>query len=182
MQPIIGFQHLNTPLILGIDGINNLGITYLSIPNEFVFQSECTQSQFNKADLMTVSTVKIPPLSTVPVRLGTAIGRRHTPMAAGFKSVSTIGNPSFPALCAQPGLVVPDHQGDVTIMLQNCSNVDMEIPRCTAMVSLKISKIRVLAQKTELLLQEKNGKSNGNGNGNGHSSNVFEMNEEVEYF
>ena len=40
--------------------------------------------------------------------------------------------------------------------------------------------IRVLAQKTELLLQERNGKSNGNGNGNGHSSNVFEMDEEVD--
>ena len=110
MQPMVVFQHLNTPLILGIDGINNLGITYLSIPDEFVFQSECTQSQFKKADLMTVATVKIPALSTVPVRLGTAIGRRHTPMAAGFKAVSTIGNPDFPALFAQPGLVVPDHR------------------------------------------------------------------------
>ena len=42
--------------------------------------------------------------------------------------------------------------------------------------------IRVLAQKTELLLQERNGKTNGNGNGNGNgnSSNVFEMNEDVE--
>ena len=58
---------------------------------------------------MTVSTVKIPPLTTIPVGLGTAIGRRHTPMAAGFKSVSTIGNPDFPALFARPGLVVPDH-------------------------------------------------------------------------
>ena len=109
MQPIIVFQHHNTPLILGIDGINNLGITYLSIPDEFVFQSDCTQSQFKKADLMTVATVKIPTLSSVPVRLGTAIGTRHTPMAAGFKAVSTIGNPDFPALFAHPGLVVPDY-------------------------------------------------------------------------
>ena len=44
MQPMVVFQQLNTPLILGIDGINNLGITYLSIPDEFVFQSECTQN------------------------------------------------------------------------------------------------------------------------------------------
>jgi hypothetical protein len=29
-------------------------------------------------------------------------------------------------------LVVPNHQGDVTILLQNCGDVDMEIPRCTA--------------------------------------------------
>jgi hypothetical protein len=29
-------------------------------------------------------------------------------------------------------LVIPYHQGDVTIMLQNYGDVDMEIPRCTA--------------------------------------------------
>ncbi len=52
-------------------------------------------------------------------------------MAAGFKSVSTIGNIDHPQLFAQPGLVIPDHQGDMTIMLQNMSDVDIEIPRCT---------------------------------------------------
>jgi hypothetical protein len=52
-------------------------------------------------------------------------------MTAGFKSVSTIGNIDHPQLFAQPGLVVPDHQGDVTIKLQNMSDVDIEIPRCT---------------------------------------------------
>jgi hypothetical protein len=30
-----------------------------------------------------------------------------------------------------PGLVVSDHQGDVTIMQQNMSDVDIEIPQCT---------------------------------------------------
>ena len=74
---------------------------------------------------MTVAVTKIPAMTTVPVRLGTAIGRRHTAMAAGFKSVSTIANPDFPQLFPHPGLVVPDHQGDVTIMLQNCGTTDM---------------------------------------------------------
>ena len=67
--------------------------------------------------------IKIPPSTTVPVRLGTAIGQRYTPMVAGFKAVSTIGNPDFLALFAQQGLVTTDHQGDVTIMPQNCCNV-----------------------------------------------------------
>ena len=52
-------------------------------------------------------------------------------MAAGIKSVTTIGNPDYPALFSQPGLVIPNHQGDVTVILQNCGDVDMEIPRCT---------------------------------------------------
>jgi hypothetical protein len=50
-------------------------------------------------------------------------------MAARIKSVITVGNP---ALFSQPGLVIPNHQGDVNLLLQNCSEVDMEIPRCTA--------------------------------------------------
>ena len=45
--------------------------------------------------------------------------------------MTTVGNNDFPGLFAQPGLVVPNHQGDVTILLQNCTDVDMEIPRCT---------------------------------------------------
>jgi hypothetical protein len=70
-----------------------------------------------------VSVLKIPARTTCPVRLATAIGAKH-------KSVSTIGNIDHPQLFAQPGLVVWDHQGDVTIMLQNMSDVDIEIQQC----------------------------------------------------
>jgi hypothetical protein len=77
------------------------------------------ENKFRKADLMTVTKTFIPARTSVPVRLGTAIGRRHTPMAAGIQSVTTIGNPDFPALFSQPGLVEPNHQGDVTLLLQN---------------------------------------------------------------
>jgi hypothetical protein len=75
-----------------------------------------------------VSVLKAP---TYPVRLGTAIRRRHTPMAADFKSVSTIVNIDHPQLFAQPGSVNMDHQEDVTILLQNMRDVYIEIPRCT---------------------------------------------------
>jgi transposase InsO family protein len=54
-------------------------------------------------------------------------------MAAGFKSISTIANSDFPQVFSQPGLVVPDHTGDVTLILQNCSSQDIEIPRGTTM-------------------------------------------------
>ena len=49
-------------------------------------------------------------------------------MVAGLKCGTTIRNLDFPMLFAQPGLVVPNHQ-DVTIMLQNCSDQDIEIPK-----------------------------------------------------
>ena len=74
----------------------------------------------------------LPARTSVPVRLGTASGQRYTPMVAGIKSVTTVGNPDYPALFSQPGLVVPYQRGDITILLQNCSDADMEIPRCTA--------------------------------------------------
>jgi hypothetical protein len=48
-------------------------------------------------------------------------------MASGFKSVSTVGNIDFPQAFAHTGWVIPDHQEDVTIMLQNMSDIDIEI-------------------------------------------------------
>ncbi len=117
MQPVNVFQNLNTPLKFGIDTIHNLGITYLSMSQSFMFQEDIiNQAKFRKADLVTVQKIIVPARTGVPVRLGTASGRRHTPMAAGIKSVTTIGNL---ALFFQPGLVIPNHQGDVTIILQN---------------------------------------------------------------
>jgi hypothetical protein len=53
-------------------------------------------------------------------------------MAAGIKSVATVKNPDYPALFSQPGSVVPNQQDDIIILLQNYSDVDMGIPRCTA--------------------------------------------------
>ncbi len=51
-------------------------------------------------------------------------------MASGFKSGSSIGNIDHPQLFAQTRLKIQDHQGDVTIMLQDMSDVDIEIPKC----------------------------------------------------
>ena len=43
-----------------------------------------------------------------------------------------MGNPDYPAVFSQPSLVGANHQGDFTMLLQNCGDVDLEIPRCTA--------------------------------------------------
>jgi hypothetical protein len=105
--------------ILHTDGFFNLGITSLTKTKEFKFKSDILLSKFSKAVLRTVLVLKTPPRTTCPVRLGTAIGREHSLMTAGFKSVSTIGNIDHSQLFKQLGLVIPDHQGDVPIMLQN---------------------------------------------------------------
>jgi hypothetical protein len=81
---------------------------------------------------MTIQKTLFHARTIVPVRLGTANGRRHTPMAAGIKSATTVGSPEYLALFSKPGLVVTNHQGDVNVILQNCGDIDMEIPRFTA--------------------------------------------------
>jgi hypothetical protein len=66
------FSNLAPTTILGIDGINNLGTTYLTETKEFMFQSDILQSTFAKVHLKTVSVLKIPAKNACPVRLGTA--------------------------------------------------------------------------------------------------------------
>ena len=132
LQEVQVFENLDQDAILGINAIDNLSITYLSNSKSFVWQSDMS-SKYNKADLQTTKCLKLEPLTAYQVRLGTSIGKRHSPMAAGIKSVSTIGNPDFPQIFSQPGLVTPNHQGDVTLILQNCSNQAIEIPRGTSL-------------------------------------------------
>ena len=128
MQKVQVYKNLAQEAILGID---NLGITYLSRTKEFLFQEDIKKKKFERADLNTVKLMHIPAHTTCPIRLASSTGTRHTPMAAGLKCVTTIGNLDFPMLFSQPGLVVPNHQGDVTIMLH--SDQDIEIPRNTTL-------------------------------------------------
>jgi hypothetical protein len=66
-----------------------MSITYLSTSESFVFQKDIIgEAKYRKANLMTVQKLMIPSKTCVPVRLGTARGRRHTPVAAGIKSVT----------------------------------------------------------------------------------------------
>ena len=153
MQKVQVYKNLAQEAILGIDAIDNLGITYLSRTKEFLFQEDIKKEKFERADLNTVKLIHIPAHTTCPIRLASSTGRRHTPMAAGLKCVTTIGTLDFPMLFSQPGLVVPNHQGDVTIMLQNCSDQDIEIPRNTTLGYLEnlnnkeFNKISVIDQE-----------------------------------
>jgi hypothetical protein len=92
-----------------IDAIHHLSITYLSTLKSLMFQEDIIkQNKFRKADLMTVQKMAILVRTCVQVRLGTASGRSHKPTAVGFKSLTIVENPDYPALFSQLGLVVPN--------------------------------------------------------------------------
>jgi hypothetical protein len=52
-------------------------------------------------------------------------------MPNGLVAMTTISSMDFPYLFAEPGLISPDHQGQMMLILQNCSNEDIIIPRCS---------------------------------------------------
>jgi hypothetical protein len=77
-----------------MDAIDHTSITYFSTSEYIVFQENfIEENKFRKAYLIKVQKITILARMFVAVRLGTASGQRHTPMAAGAKSVTTVGNP-----------------------------------------------------------------------------------------
>jgi hypothetical protein len=49
LHPAVLFQNLNTPLILGIDPIHHMGITYFSMSESFIFQVDIMgQNKFKR--------------------------------------------------------------------------------------------------------------------------------------
>jgi hypothetical protein len=51
IHPVIMFECLNTPLIMGIDAIHHMSTTYLSTSESFLFQEDIVgQNKFRKAD------------------------------------------------------------------------------------------------------------------------------------
>jgi hypothetical protein len=52
MQPVTVFKNLSSPFILGMDAIDNLGITYLSRTLRLMFQNELNPKNFQKADCL----------------------------------------------------------------------------------------------------------------------------------
>jgi dUTPase len=125
------FKNLSSKLILGIYAIDNLGITYLSKTKSFMFQEALNPEKFQKADLRVISTLEIPTTTRVQVRLGKTIGNSQNPMPSGLMAVTNFASMDFPCLFAQSGLVSPDHHGQMMMIVQNCSNEDITIPRCS---------------------------------------------------
>jgi hypothetical protein len=55
LHPVIVFENLNTPFIVGIGAIHHMSIIYFSTSESFMFQEDILgEKKFRKADLMTV--------------------------------------------------------------------------------------------------------------------------------
>jgi hypothetical protein len=115
IQPV--FKNLSSPLILGIDTIDSLGIIYLSKTKSMEFQEELHPEKFQKADVRVICIVKIQAHIGNPVKLGTTISKSPTPMPSRPRAVSTIASMELSCLFPQPGLVRPDDHGQVLITL-----------------------------------------------------------------
>jgi hypothetical protein len=61
LHPVIVFINLSTPLIMGIDPIHHMNISYLSTSETFLFQEDIIgANKFRKADLMIIQKLIIP--------------------------------------------------------------------------------------------------------------------------
>ncbi len=71
----------------------------------------------------------------MPIRMATSTTGGNRP-ATNLNCMATIASSDFPQLGGGPGWVVPNHSGQVTMVVQNYSPVDMHIPRGTKMALL----------------------------------------------
>jgi hypothetical protein len=110
-----------------------MSITYLSTSDSFVFQEDIKGGKQIQKNWLDDSPKNIDPgKDKCTSKTGHSQWTKAYTYGSRNQICTTVGNPEHPALFSQPGLVVPNHQGDVTILLQNCSDVDMEILRCMA--------------------------------------------------
>ena len=130
MQQVTVFKNLSSPLILGINGVDNLGLIR-KMGNKFELEEESDPETFKRADLKVISQITIPALTGLPIKVKTSLGKNGEPMPHGIRAVSTVACLDYPEIFAQPGLVCPDSQGHVTLLIQNCGNTDVTMSRNT---------------------------------------------------
>ncbi len=131
---IVVVQNINSNAIMGADLIEHLGLVYYSKKKKFAFENE--EPQFYKAQMETLSAVIIPAFTQMPIRMATATKGGNRP-TKNLNCMAIISSPDFPQLGGGPGWVVPNHAGQVTMVVQNCSPVDLHIPRGTKMGTLE---------------------------------------------
>ncbi len=122
--------NLNSNAIMGIDLIEKLGLVYKARMKTFVFEDE--EPQFKQATMEVISAEFIPAFTQMPIRMATSTDGGNRP-AINLNCMATIMSNNFPQLSGGPGWVVPNHAGQVTMVVQNCSPVDLHIPRGTKM-------------------------------------------------
>jgi hypothetical protein len=127
---VIVVNNLNSNAIMGIDLIEKLGLVYKARKKTFVFEEE--EPQFIQATMEVISAEFISAFTQMPIRMATSTEEGNRP-ATNLNCMATIMSNKFPQLSGGPGWVVPNHTGQVTMVVQNCSPVDLHIPRGTKM-------------------------------------------------
>ncbi len=83
-----------------------------------------------------ISAQFIPAFTQMPIQMATSTDGGNRP-ATNLNCIDTIMSNNFLQLSGGPGWVVPNHTGQVTMVVQNCSPVDLHIPRGTKMGMLE---------------------------------------------
>jgi len=130
---IIVVQNINSNTIMGDNLIEHLGLVYYAKRKKFAFENE--EPQFCEAQMETLSAEIIPAFTKMPIRMATSTTGGNRP-ATNLNCMATIASPDFPQLGGGPDWVVPNHAGQVTMVVQNCSPVDMNISGGTKMGTL----------------------------------------------
>ena len=158
---VIVVSHLNSNAIMGIDLIKKLGLVYAARKEKFYFEED--GPQFQTAQMETLAAEVIPAFTQMPVRMAASSKGGLRP-ATGLNCMATVASTEFPCLSGGPGLVVPNHAGQITMVIQNCSPVDLHLPRGTQMGTLEnISEEELKPMDNEKLLEamkEAEGKTN----------------------
>jgi len=122
---------------------------YYSKKKKFAFENE--EPQFREAHIETLSAEIIPAFTQMPIRMATSTTGGNRP-ATNLNCMAFIASPHFPQIGGGRGWVVPNHSGQVTMIVQNCSPVDMHIPGGTKMGILenihgeKIQPMKIIEQ------------------------------------
>jgi hypothetical protein len=74
----------------------------------------------------TLSAEIVKAFTQMPIRMETSTTGGNRPVT-NLYCMTIIASPDFPQLAGGPGWVVPNHTGQVTMVIQNCSLVDMYI-------------------------------------------------------
>ncbi len=115
---------LNEPLILGIDFIQKHQLWYCPKNESFAWEG---QPNWGQGQIKVASAMTIPPLSVAFIRA--TVRTEGGALPEGTTCIANVPSSSHPLVTGGLYLVQPDNLGQVTIAVQNCSPMDLELDR-----------------------------------------------------
>ena len=139
---VVVMKDLNSGAIMGMDLIRSLGVVYFNQSHEFHFEKSWTDKRpFEVGEIVTSQEMFLPAHSSQSVRVSTKQEgfKRHCPQ---ITSIAEIHCQDYQQIMGPQGVIIPDHQGKIVVVLQNCSDVDVKLPRGTLIGSIENSSAR----------------------------------------